>query len=138
MVLTVSSDLCTTQDLFKKPSHFSNRLTVPITISYDDAKGGPNYNIQLEGIAIYPPIFPNGAKPILVTCNLCDVQPCGKSFTNMLSMVYGNEKFTRPKVPARLGKTEEIIIEIKTINNNDVNNLTSVSVQLSLVPAENY
>ena len=130
MPLTLSSKLCTANDQFKKPLQFSNRL--PFEISIDEhIKGGPSYWIQMEGISIDP--WPN--KPVMITCNLCEVQPAGKDFVNMLSMVYGKEKFTQPKVPALLGIKQEIMIEVKTFDNVNVDT-NSVTLQLSLLPIE--
>ena len=130
MLLTLSSELCTVQDRFKTPSKFTNRLTFPIAID-ELMKGGTNYYVQLEGISIKP--WPT--KTVLICCNLCEYQPCGKDMVNALSMVYGEDKFTKPKVPARMGQTEEIMIEINTLGDVGVK-INSVTVQLSLLSAE--
>ena len=85
------------------------------------------YYARLEGIAIRP--WP--AQPLLICCNLCDRQIVGQSFENVLSMTYGMEKFTRPNVPARIGRYEEIEIELKTFDGQAVT-VDSVTVQLTL------
>ena len=130
MLLTLSSDLCTGQDQFKKPTKFSNRLLFPISID-EHVNGGPNYNVKLEGISINP--WPT--KPVLINCNLCEPQPCGKSLVNAVSMIYEKGKFTQPKVPAKLGEVQEILIVLSTVKGETID-ATSVTVQLSLLPNE--
>ena len=127
MLLTLSSELCTIDDQFKSPNKFSNRLLFPIVIT-EDVNGGPNYNVKLEGIHINP--WPS--KPVLICINLCEPQPCGKTMVNAVSMIYEEGKFTKPKVPAKLGQEQEIIIEVITLDGISVN-AKSVSVQLSLL-----
>ena len=123
MLLTLSSELCTASDILKSPSKFSNRLPFPLIISE-----GSNYNVKLEGISINP--WPT--KPVLICADICEKQPCGKNMMNCLAMAYKNGKFTQPKVPTKLGQTQEIVIEVKTLDDIFMH-LKSVTLQLSLL-----
>lgn len=126
MLLTLSSKLCTVNDHFRSPNKFSNQLPFPLVINVN---GGPNYYVKLEGIAMDP--WPD--KPVLICVNLCEPQPCGKTMVNAVSMIYGKNKFTQPKVPAKLGETQNILIEVNTVDDIAVT-FKSVTLQLSLLP----
>ena len=57
------------------------------------------------------------------------------SMLKSVSMIYGKNKFTQPKVPAKLGESQEIVIEVNTVEDFDVA-VRFVTLQLSLLPAE--
>ena len=128
MLLTLSSELCTSNDRFRNPNKFSNHLPFPIVIS-EHVNGGPNYYLKLEGISIDP--WPT--KPVLICVSLCEPQPCGMSMLKSVSMIYEKGKFTQPKVPAKLGESQEIVIEVITVEDIAVP-VRSVTLQLSLLP----
>ncbi len=72
-------------------------------------------------------------KPVLICVDLCEPQPVGKTMVNALSMIYGKGKFTQPKVPAKFGEPQEIVIEVINVEESDVK-VKSVALQLSVLP----
>ncbi len=124
MLLTLSSKICTTDDRFRSPKKFSNRLPFPLIIN-----GDSKYYVKLDGIHIDP--WPT--KPVLICADLCEPQPVSKTMVNALSMIYEKGKFTQPKVPAKFGEMQEIVIEVITVEEPDVI-VKSITLQLSLLP----
>lgn len=120
MLVTVSNKVCTDLDKHSSPTNFTNRL--PFVIVTDTT-----YSIRLIGISIQP--WPE--TPFLVCCNLCEQQPIAQTFANVLSMTYGNEKFSRPRVPARTGRYEEVEIELVSISGEPIV-VESVTAQLTI------
>ena len=123
MLFTLSSKLCTVNDQLRKPNKFSNHLAFPIVINRHE---GPDYYVKLEGIDIDP--WPTEA--VLINVSLCERQLCGKK---TLSMVYEKGKFSQPKVPATQGETQDIVIEVNTVDDSAVK-FKYVTLQLSVLP----
>ena len=129
MLITLSNEPCDDLDRHQKPSHFTNRLPLVITTPNEPMKEiGSEYYIRLEGISVQP--WPN--KPLIICCSLCDQQLFGQTFEKVLGLTYGPQKFTKPKVPTRMGRSDEIEIELKSIDGETINNIESVTVQLSI------
>ena len=122
MLFTISNMLCDSQDRHSSASHFVNRL--PFVIEIDKSK----HFVRLEGISITP--WPG--QPVIIYCNLCDHQPIGKNFAKVLSMTYEREKYTRTDVPTQLGRYQEIEIHLKTMDGEDVDELSDVIIQFSI------
>ena len=128
MLITVSSEFCDNLDRQKKPSHFTNRLPLVITADEPMKETVSLYYVRLEGIAIQP--WPS--KTLIICCSLCDQQLFGQTFEKVLALTYGLQKFTRPKVQTQIGRSDEIEIELKSIDGEIINNIESVTVQLSI------
>ena len=129
MLITVSNELCDNLDRHKKPSHFTNRLPLVITAPNESMKEiASKYYIRLEGISVLP--WPK--KPLIICCSLCDQQLFGHTFEKVLGLTYGPQKFTKPKVPTQMTRSDEIEIELKSIDGETINNIQSATVQLSI------
>lgn len=128
MLITVANTLCSVLDTYQSATHFNNRL--PLTIEINEPIDEIlNYFVRLEGITVLP--WPE--IPFLVCCNFCDTQPCGgQYFENTLSLVYGKEKFTRPKVIARMDRFSEVEIQLKAINGETIEPIEKTVIQFSL------